>query len=91
METQILTWLLNQGGGYVLVAGLFYFYRRDVKNGVILWKEQRDIMLKALLADTEMKARLTTTTEQLAELVEHCEIRRVNASIADDERRAGRK
>jgi len=90
-ESQIITWLLTQGGGYALVAVLFYFYRRDVKDSIANWRDQKDTVLKALIADTEVKSRLTGIVEQLAHLVEHCEIRRMNSTVAADEKRLAGK
>lgn len=81
MEAEILKWILNQGGGYVLVAGLFYFYRRDVKANIRDQREQKETLLQALIANTEVKTELTDAVNGLSEVVRFCEMRRVNETI----------
>jgi hypothetical protein len=83
----LISELFKQGGGYVLAAFIFFFYRMDVKNTIRNLRDQKDTMIKALVTDTEVKARLTTVVESLAMIVEHCEIRRIQHTIADEELR----
>lgn len=87
METEILKWLFNQGGGYVLVAFLFYFYRRDIRYQTVKAREEKEQVLKALLADVEVSTRLTKAIDNLSKYVEHCEVRRINHMVAEDEER----
>jgi hypothetical protein len=80
MESEILKWLSNQTTGVVLAAIVFWFYRKDVKSGLLNWKAQTEILIKTLEDNTQAKTELSVLIQQLINVVEFCRERRPHES-----------
>lgn len=78
----IIRFLAPLGVGGSLAAFIFYFYRRDLTNGLRISKEDRDIALHALMnnttALTEVRDSLREHTKAATDLQSFCRYREGN-------------
>jgi hypothetical protein len=71
-----MQWAIREGGAYVVILVILFFYRRDWKTATEFWKDQHaittDLVVKATTAQTDCSALRETAivTHQLKRVLE---------------------
>lgn len=88
-QMDVVKWILEQGGLFVVIVVVLYFYRRDFKTSTANQQAQTNALLHVVQANVIAMQELRATTDRMARAVEASNNRRRLIDEEGEER--GRK